>query len=167
MLFWIRRPLGKYAKLKIKKTRKNGRFSKIYLKWNIYYNLQTASMCLNNIFVFVCWIHCKPARCAYQWLVALNNSWQIVLIINSFEISTLFSMQICKDLSYQWTVVGHALCLCICGMYSFVFRHHLMLINISHNNNQIFGNISGRLGWTDDIDFDLNGELTSNNYLNK
>lgn len=27
--------------------------------------------------------------------------------------------------------------------------------------------ILGRLGWTDEIDFDLNGELTTNNYLNK
>lgn len=24
-----------------------------------------------------------------------------------------------------------------------------------------------RLGWTDDIDFDLNGDLTNNSYLNK
>lgn len=27
--------------------------------------------------------------------------------------------------------------------------------------------ISARIGWTDDIDFDLNGDLTNNSYLNK
>lgn len=30
-----------------------------------------------------------------------------------------------------------------------------------------FIQISARLGWTDDIDFDLNGDLTNNSYLNK
>lgn len=34
-------------------------------------------------------------------------------------------------------------------------------------NNVYFFLFSGRLGWTDDIDFDLNGDLTNNGYLNK
>lgn len=49
----------------------------------------------------------------------------------------------------------------------------LILLCIHHNSKLTYIwsfysiQISARLGWTDDIDFDLNGDLTNNSYLNK